>query len=124
MATGASRWSTIERLYHAALKIPEADRSAYLAEACAGDDTLRHEVESLLAQRVSAGDALTRGAVVAAAGLISDTGTTTLTGRRIGAYQILAPIGAGGMGEGYRARDTRLGRAGAFKVLPHDCTSH
>src|SRR5438445_10713477 len=99
MAMGPGRWGTIERLYHAALKIPEADRSAYLADACAGDDALRHEVESLLAQRVSAGDALTRGAMVAAAGLVSDAGTSTMIGCRIGAYQVLGQIGAGGMGE-------------------------
>jgi serine/threonine protein kinase len=59
---------------------------------------------------------LTRGAVVAAAGLVSDVGGSVLIGRRLGAYQILAPLGAGGMGEVYRARDTRLGREVAIKI--------
>ena len=45
-----------------------------------------------------------------------------MPGRRIGGYQILAPIGAGGMGEVYRARDTRLGRDVAIKILPHAFT--
>jgi eukaryotic-like serine/threonine-protein kinase len=124
MEMGPDRWATVERLYHAALTCPVEGRVAFLAKACAGDDALRHEVESLLAQGASGADALTRGAVVAAAGLISDAGTSTMTGRRIGVYQILAPIGAGGMGEVYRARDTRLGRDVAIKILPAEFTSN
>jgi hypothetical protein len=72
MAPGPERWATVERLYHEALTRPVGGRSAFLAEACAGDDDLRREVESLLAQRASGDDALGRGAVVAAARLISD----------------------------------------------------
>jgi serine/threonine protein kinase/Tol biopolymer transport system component len=120
MTTSPDRWATVERLYHAALARPAEARVAFVAEACAGDEELRHEVESLLAQGASADGVLTRGAVVAAAGLVSDVGGSALTGRRLGAYQILAPIGAGGMGEVYRARDTRLDRTVAIKVLPRD----
>src|SRR5262249_49503447 len=105
---GPDRWGSVERLYHAALAQPVARPAVFLAEACEGDDELRREVESLLAQ--DAQGALTRGAVVAAAELVSDAGQSVLTGRGLGGYQILAPIGAGGMGEVYRARDTRLGR--------------
>ena len=50
--------------------------------------------------------------------LVGDAGRSVLTGRRLGSYQIRAPIGAGGMGEVYRARDTRLGRQVAIKILP------
>ena len=71
-----------------------------------------------MAQGGSGDVGLTRGAAVVAAGLVSDIGRSVLTGRRLGAYQILAPIGAGGMGEVYRARDTRLGRDVAIKILP------
>jgi len=56
--------------------------------------------------------------------LVSHVGPSTLTGRRIGAYQVLAPIGAGGMGEVCRARDTRRGRDVAIKILPSAFTSH
>src|SRR5262245_31596821 len=112
------RWRQISRLYHAALERPAAERPAFLAEACAGDEELRHEVASLLAQGASVDGVLSGGAVVAAAGLVSNAGHSMLTGRRIGAYQILAPIGAGGMGVVYRARDTRLGREVAIKILP------
>ncbi len=123
-AESNERWATVERLYHAAIARPVEGRAAFLADACGGDDALRHDVESLLAQRASGDDALTRGVVVAAAGLIRDVGTSTVTGGRIGIYQILAPIGAGGMGEVYRARDTRLGRDVAIKILPREFTSN
>jgi serine/threonine protein kinase len=116
MAESPTRWGTIERLYHGALARSVNERAAFLAEACAGDEQLRREVESLLAQDASADAVLTRGAVVAAAGLVSDVGGSVLIGRRLGAYQILAPLGAGGMGEVYRARDTRLGREVAIKI--------
>ena len=66
---------------------------------------------------------VTRGAVSAAAGLVSEVRHSVLTGRRLGAYQILTPIGAGGMGEVYRARDTRLGRDVAIKILPRAFTA-
>jgi serine/threonine protein kinase/Tol biopolymer transport system component len=124
MPKGRDRWDTVERLYHAALEKPADGRAAFLAEACAGDETLQREVESLLTQNASADGLFRRAAVVAAAGLVSDVRHSTLTGRRLGAYQILAPIGAGGMGEVYRARDTRLGREVAIKLLPPAFTSH
>jgi eukaryotic-like serine/threonine-protein kinase len=123
MTTSPERWATVERLYHAALARAADTRAEFLADACAGDQELRRQVESLLAQDVSADAGLTRGAVVAAAGLVSDVGRSVLTGRRLGAYQILAPLGAGGMGEVYRARDTRLGRDVAIKILPRAFTA-
>ena len=121
MALSPDQWEAVDRLYHAALARPVDARAAFLAEACAGDEALRREVESLLAQ--SAAGVLTGGAVVAAAELVTDAGGSVLTGRRLGAYHILAPIGAGGMGEVYRARDTRLGREVAIKILPRVFTA-
>jgi len=123
MTTSPERWATVERLYHGALARPVDERPAFLAEACAGDEALRREVESLLAQGASSASAFTQGAVVAAAGLISNVAQSMLSGRRLGVYQILAPIGAGGMGEVYRARDTRLGREVAIKILPRAFTA-
>jgi eukaryotic-like serine/threonine-protein kinase len=116
------RWDAVGRLYHAALARPVDERAAFLAEACADDEELRREVQSLLTQ-ASAGGGLTGGAVAAAAGLVTDVGHSVLAGRRLGAYQILAPLGAGGMGEVYRARDTRLGRDVAIKILPRAFTA-
>jgi len=90
MTTSPDRWATVERLYHAALTRPIEERAAYLAEACAGDEGLRREIESLVAQGASAEGLLTGAAAAAAAGLVTDVGQSVLTGRRLGAYQILA----------------------------------
>jgi serine/threonine-protein kinase len=120
---GPDRWAAVERLYHAALTRPSDERAAYVANACAGDEELRREVESLLAQDASAAVGLTQGAVVGAAELVTDIGRSVLTGRRLGGYQMLGPLGAGGMGEVYRARDTRLGRDVAIKILPRAFTA-
>ena len=109
-------WKRIEEVYHAAVVRAPAEREALLEGACAGDDALRREVEALLA--VSTEGRLDTPALAVAAHMVSDPAASALTGRRIGAYQIHARIGAGAMGEVYRARDTKLGREVAIKVLP------
>src|SRR5438105_1477716 len=111
------RWQAIERVYHAALEARGATRTAVLDRACAGDAALREEVESLLAQqpRVSAFMAAP-ALVVAAAAIVADS--TSLTGAQLGPYSVGDLVGAGGMGEVYRGRGTRLGRDVAIKVLP------
>ena len=80
-------------------------------------------MESLLAQQASASGFLDGPAVAVAAQMVSDTGASVLTGRRLGAYQVHERIGVGGMGEVYRARDTKLGRDVAIKILPRLFTS-
>lgn len=102
---------------------PVNERAVFLVEACAGDNALRREVESLLAQPASAKEFLGEPALVAAAQLGSDIGASVLTGRRLGIYQVYALLGAGGMGEVYRARDTKVGRDVAIKILPRLFTS-
>jgi serine/threonine protein kinase len=117
------RWQRVEALYHAAL-VREADtRAAFLARACADDEALRREVESLLAQPAAAEGFLEEPAIAVAAQLLTDAGASVLTGRRLGAYHVHERIGAGGMGEVYRARDTKLGRDVAIKILPRHFTS-
>jgi serine/threonine protein kinase/tetratricopeptide (TPR) repeat protein len=118
MPASPDHWRTVERLYHEALAQPVERRAAFLMEACADDEQLRREVESLLARGASADTVFTRGPAAAAAGLVSDVDRSISSGRRLGGYQILGPIGAGGMGEVYRARDTKLGREVAIKILP------
>ena len=113
------RWAEVERLYHAALAHHANERAAFLRDACADDEALRRDVESLLAQPASSDFGAAR-AIAIAAGLASTSGTSALNGRRFGAYQILGLLGAGGMGAVYRARDTNLGRDVAIKVLPRD----
>ena len=95
MGLSPDRWNAVERLYHAALARPVEGRAAYLAEACADDEELRCEVESLLAQEQLPAGVLTSGAVVAAAALVTDAGHSVISGRRIGPYHILGPLGAG-----------------------------
>jgi serine/threonine-protein kinase len=110
------RWRRIEEVYHAVVTRGPGEREAFLDGACAGDAALRREVEALLA--VSTEGRLETPALAVAAHMVSDHAGSVLTGRRIGPYQIHARIGAGGMGEVYRARDTKLGREVAIKVLP------
>jgi serine/threonine protein kinase len=119
----AGRWSRVEALYHAAEERDPGERAAFLDAACGGDAELRREVESLLAQSVSADGFLREPAMAAAAQMVSNPGGSMLTGRRIGVFQIQALLGAGGMGEVYRARDTKLGRDVAIKFLPKMFTS-
>ena len=77
----------IEELYQAAMQHPAHGRAAFLGHACAGDEALRRDIESLLAQRASGDDALARGAIVAAARFMIDVERLSLTGQRIGVYQ-------------------------------------
>ena len=115
------RWQKIDSLLQAALGREPRERARFLDEACKGDDELRKEVESLLASSENE-SFLTVPALKDTAAPIDDP--TGMIGRRIGFYQILSPLGTGGMGEVYLAEDTRLGRKVALKILPSFYTRH
>src|SRR5208282_3288292 len=105
------RWCHIEELYNSVVERSPAERAALLAKA---DPEIRAEVEILLAEP-SGGALLDQHA----ADLFGESTLTQLaTGERLGPYEIISPIGAGGMGEVWRARDTRLKRDVAIKLLP------
>jgi TolB-like protein/Flp pilus assembly protein TadD len=108
-----TRWARIEELFHAALERVPAERESFLREACGGDEELRREVLSLLAEEKGARRLMEEPAADAATQRLA-----VVRGMRLGPYEVEDLIGSGGMGEVYRARDTRLGRDVAIKVLP------
>ena len=112
------RWRQIEEIYHLALEHEAGQRSAFLKQACDGDEEMLREIESLLAHEEPAEEFMKAPGMAVLAQAVAHDRTGSMIGRRIGPYQILSLLGAGGMGEVYRAIDTRLDRAVAIKVLP------
>ncbi|MGQ0735869.1 MAG: protein kinase domain-containing protein [Acidobacteriota bacterium] len=117
------RWRRIEELYEAAYSRTHDERTAFLAEACRGDEALRLEVESLLSEPEPDDGFLAGPALVAASQLTPPEAPGAMSGRSLGGYHLMSLIGAGGMGEVYRARDSKLGRDVAIKILPAAFTS-
>ena len=113
--TTPQRWQEIDRIFAEALAREPSERESFLDEACAEDEELRKEVESLIAHDVPA-SFVERAAVEEATRLLPRCAPRVLTGERIGPYLISESIGAGGMGEVYLATD-KLGRKVALKVL-------
>ena len=101
-------WSRIKELFQAAVERAPADREAFLEDACGNEREVKREVESLLTAHAEAGGFAERPAMDV---------LTELPGGA-GPYQLVSLIGAGGMGEVYRARDVALGRDVAIKILP------
>src|SRR5215510_7653579 len=91
------QWERIEWLYHTALGREANERAAFLAAVCAGDEELRRQVELLLSCDARAEDFIEAPALEFAAHLQTEEQESSLIGRRLGPYQILALIGAGGM---------------------------
>lgn len=114
------RWLRIKDVFLEALDRPPEQRSEYVARACAGDEGLLREVESLLASDDAAANFCETPAAALLAGCLTptvSTGPRLAPGARLGAYEIISFIAAGGMGDVYRARHALLGREVALKTV-------
>ena len=110
------RWRRAEDLFHACLGLAPEARTEYLKGACGQDSELLRQVELLLTSASQAGSFLEFSATADLT--VTLTTDASMVGRQFGPYRILSPLGAGGMGEVYRARDSKLGRDVAIKILP------
>jgi Tol biopolymer transport system component/serine/threonine protein kinase len=114
----AERFKQIDALLDAVFEKDASERAAFLDAACAGDDELRAEIESLLAAHGRAENFIEQPAMEVVARAAAQSAAVTEVGRRVGSYKILSLLGAGGMGEVYLAEDARLNRRVALKLLP------
>src|SRR5213596_872984 len=118
----AERWEKVIDLFQSALERAPEERAAFLDEACHDDEGMRREVESLLTSHERAENFIEVPAFKVAPELATNDSADALVGKLLGHYRIESLIGVGGMGEVYLARDERLGRKAALKLLPDSLT--
>ncbi len=107
-----------DEILQSALELAPEERTAFLDQACAGDEALRQKVESLLVAAQQMGGFMEERMSRVAGELMVDEQVSATAGQMIGHYKIIGPLDKGGMGEVYLATDTRTGREVALKLLP------
>src|SRR5215510_9279716 len=99
------RWQQVKQILQSALERKPAERSAFVANACAGDPLLRSEVESLISAHDQAHTNIEAIAAEAATEMLADNQAGQIVGKRIRHYEVVSLIGRGGMGEVFLAQD-------------------
>src|SRR5215813_8500549 len=125
MTLTPERWKRARDVLNDAMEMDEQERSAFLDSQCASDPSLRVELNELLAAEGEIGSSFLEKPALAHAVAHTNVSSSSILpqGTRLGPYVIQFLIGAGGMGEVYRARDTRLDRIVALKILPASSAS-
>jgi serine/threonine protein kinase len=115
----ATQWELVKETFEAALDRPQPERSAFIVDACHGDEEVRREVESLLLAHEQDSDFMNEPV----GALLPNDEPVLAAGQRFGHYEQISLLGKGGMGQVYVAVDTRLGRKVALKLLPSTLTN-
>jgi len=118
----SERWQRVDEIFQAAIELRAEERPAFVERTCAGDEELRREVESLITADEQGLSFVDEPAFQVAASLLATGEPQLAEGQAIGHYEIIGPIGRGGMGEVYLAKDKLLNRRIALKLLPADYT--